>query len=234
MKIVKDLNGNSKGYGFVEFEHKSDCKNAYRKAEGRRIDDRKIAVDYEKSRADKDFKPRRLGGRRGEHRNFPYWLDKELREIKEMFPEIVDKYRKKELNEDKEYKNGLNKKRKRSVSKEKAKDEEQLMQNKIIDLSNSEITNDIQMNDQTLKLKNVAENDGNFVSINNNNNNNKDNNILDAQVEKDGKKVKKEKKEKKDKKDKKEKKEKKDKKSKKDKKEKRKDDDNSIENGEIV
>lgn len=35
--------------------------DAFKKADGRKIDDRRIVVDFERGRTLKDFKPRRLG-----------------------------------------------------------------------------------------------------------------------------------------------------------------------------
>ena len=50
-----------RGYGFVEFEHERDMKTAYKHADGRKIDGRRVLVDVERGRTVKDWKPRRLG-----------------------------------------------------------------------------------------------------------------------------------------------------------------------------
>ncbi|XP_055331785.1 U1 small nuclear ribonucleoprotein 70 kDa-like [Paramacrobiotus metropolitanus] len=66
VKIVTDPNsGKSKGYGFVEFENERDMNSAYKYADGKRIDDRRVVVDVERGRTVKGWKPRRLGGGRG-------------------------------------------------------------------------------------------------------------------------------------------------------------------------
>lgn len=47
VEIVRDKDtGSSLGYGFIEFEKKKSCEEAYRKMEGIIIDDRKIHVDF--------------------------------------------------------------------------------------------------------------------------------------------------------------------------------------------
>lgn len=65
VKIITDLNGKSRGYGFIEFENEQDYKNAYKHADGRRIDGKKVLVDFERGRTTKGWKPRRLGGGKG-------------------------------------------------------------------------------------------------------------------------------------------------------------------------
>eukprot|EP00471_Norrisiella_sphaerica_P006604 CAMPEP_0184490736 /NCGR_PEP_ID=MMETSP0113_2-20130426/18687_1 /TAXON_ID=91329 /ORGANISM="Norrisiella sphaerica, Strain BC52" /LENGTH=289 /DNA_ID=CAMNT_0026874769 /DNA_START=17 /DNA_END=886 /DNA_ORIENTATION=- len=60
--LVTDKEGKSRGYGFVEFEHSRDLKEAYKDADGRKINKRRILVDVERGRTVKDWKPRRLGG----------------------------------------------------------------------------------------------------------------------------------------------------------------------------
>ena len=68
IKIIKDSNGKSRGYAFIEYENEKDFKNAYKHADGRKIDGRRILVDFERGRTSKDWKPRRLGGGKGDTR----------------------------------------------------------------------------------------------------------------------------------------------------------------------
>jgi U1 small nuclear ribonucleoprotein 70kDa len=68
VKIIRDLEGKSRGYGFVEFENDEDFKNAYKYADGRRIDNKRVLVDFERGRTSKGWKPRRLGGGKGNTR----------------------------------------------------------------------------------------------------------------------------------------------------------------------
>ena len=60
--------GKHRGYGFVEFKHKGDADRAYRKANGMRVSGRRIVVDRDRGRTDKNWLPRRLGGGIGESR----------------------------------------------------------------------------------------------------------------------------------------------------------------------
>lgn len=60
--------GKPRGYGFVEFEHERDMKTAYKHADGRKIDGKRILVDVERGRTVKEWKPRHLGGGLGSSR----------------------------------------------------------------------------------------------------------------------------------------------------------------------
>lgn len=101
VRVVRDSEGKSRGYGFIEFEHKSDFKNAYKRGDRKRVDEARVSVDYERGRTEKNWKPRRLGGGRGDTRVYPYWLEKQIMEIKDLYPEIVAKYKKEEKSEQK-------------------------------------------------------------------------------------------------------------------------------------
>lgn len=68
LKIIKNKDGISRGYGFIEYENEEDYKNAYKHADGRRIDGKRVLVDFERGRTTKGWKPRRLGGGRGSTR----------------------------------------------------------------------------------------------------------------------------------------------------------------------
>ena len=50
------------GYAFVEYAREDDMKAAYRGANGRTVEGRRIVVDAERGRAVPDWRPRRLGG----------------------------------------------------------------------------------------------------------------------------------------------------------------------------
>jgi len=61
--LVKNkLTGKPRGYAFVEFESSHDLKDAFRRADGRKIKGRRILVDVERGRTVPDWKPRKLGG----------------------------------------------------------------------------------------------------------------------------------------------------------------------------
>lgn len=66
--LIRDRNGNSRGYAFVEFEHERDMLDAYREADGMKIAGKRIVVDVERGRTVKGWKPRRLGGGLGRTR----------------------------------------------------------------------------------------------------------------------------------------------------------------------
>ncbi|GFR50213.1 hypothetical protein Agub_g12390 [Astrephomene gubernaculifera] len=62
VRIVTDKAGKPRGYAFVEFEHKADMKEAYKSADGKKIEGRRVLVDVERGRTVENWKPRRLGG----------------------------------------------------------------------------------------------------------------------------------------------------------------------------
>jgi len=67
--LVKDkFTGKPRGYAFVEFESSHDLKDAFRRADGRKIKGRRILVDVERGRTVPDWKPRKLGGGLGNTR----------------------------------------------------------------------------------------------------------------------------------------------------------------------
>lgn len=68
IRIVKNTSGKSKGYAFIEYRRERDADRALIKADGRRIDGRRVIVDRELGRRKKDWVPRRLGGGKGEAR----------------------------------------------------------------------------------------------------------------------------------------------------------------------
>lgn len=61
--LVHDTSsGKPKGYAFIEYEHERDMHAAYKKADGKKIDGRRVLVDVERGRTVKGWLPRRLGG----------------------------------------------------------------------------------------------------------------------------------------------------------------------------
>jgi U1 small nuclear ribonucleoprotein len=63
VRIVKNKKTDkSRGYGFLEFENSRDLKEAYKDADGRKINNRRILVDVERGRTVKNWFPKRLGG----------------------------------------------------------------------------------------------------------------------------------------------------------------------------
>ncbi|XP_043266401.1 U1 small nuclear ribonucleoprotein 70 kDa [Venturia canescens] len=60
--IHNTINGKPRGYAFIEYEHERDMHSAYKHADGKKIDGRRVLVDVERARAVKGWLPRRLGG----------------------------------------------------------------------------------------------------------------------------------------------------------------------------
>lgn len=95
IRIVKDLSGKSRGYAFIEYEHKSDFSNAYKRGDRERIDEKLVYTDFERGRTEKGFKPRRLGGHfPQETRPLPSWLQKDLKNFKDNHAELIEDIKK--------------------------------------------------------------------------------------------------------------------------------------------
>jgi len=60
--------GKPRGYAFIEYEHERDMHAAYKQADGKKIDGRRVLVDVERGRTVKGWLPRRLGGGLGNTR----------------------------------------------------------------------------------------------------------------------------------------------------------------------
>ncbi|KAK6742853.1 hypothetical protein RB195_010236 [Necator americanus] len=63
LAMIHDLNGKPRGYAFIEYSDKSEMSNAYKRADGTKVDGRRLIVDYERGRTQKSWLPRRLGFR---------------------------------------------------------------------------------------------------------------------------------------------------------------------------
>ncbi|KAJ8704772.1 hypothetical protein PYW08_012092 [Mythimna loreyi] len=61
MIFNKDSN-KPRGYAFIEYEHERDMHSAYKHADGKKIDGKRVLVDVERARTVKGWLPRRLGG----------------------------------------------------------------------------------------------------------------------------------------------------------------------------
>lgn len=63
LRLVRDLlTGFSKGYAFIEYEKRSDAKEAHHSAKNLIIDEKEVIVEYELERKLSGWVPRRLGG----------------------------------------------------------------------------------------------------------------------------------------------------------------------------
>lgn len=68
LRLVQDRDGESRGYAFLEYDREVDMKEAYKRADGRKIDARRVLVDVERGRTVRKWKPRRYGGGLGNTR----------------------------------------------------------------------------------------------------------------------------------------------------------------------
>ncbi|KAI8989506.1 hypothetical protein BDB01DRAFT_782165 [Pilobolus umbonatus] len=62
IRLIRDKEGKSRCYAFIEFEREKDMRAAFKDADGLKILGRRILVDVERARTVKGWKPRRLGG----------------------------------------------------------------------------------------------------------------------------------------------------------------------------
>ncbi|KAK2077527.1 hypothetical protein QBZ16_004372 [Prototheca wickerhamii] len=66
IRMVQDrTSGKPRGYAFIEYEQVGDMKQAYKLADGRKIEGRRILVDVERGRAVPGWLPRYMGGGKG-------------------------------------------------------------------------------------------------------------------------------------------------------------------------
>lgn len=61
VRIIKDREGKSRGYCFIEFEHKKDMVQAYKSSDYIKMDGRRLIVDFERGRTMLNFIPRKYG-----------------------------------------------------------------------------------------------------------------------------------------------------------------------------
>ncbi|KAI3798888.1 hypothetical protein L1987_34172 [Smallanthus sonchifolius] len=63
VRLIADKESNKpRGYAFIEYMHTRDMKAAYKQADGRKLDNRRVLVDVERGRTVPNWRPRRLGG----------------------------------------------------------------------------------------------------------------------------------------------------------------------------
>ncbi|OVA04517.1 RNA recognition motif domain [Macleaya cordata] len=66
--ITDKVTNKPRGYAFIEYMHTRDMKAAYKQADGRKLDNRRVLVDVERGRTVPNWRPRRLGGGLGSTR----------------------------------------------------------------------------------------------------------------------------------------------------------------------
>ena len=63
LRLVHDIvTDKPRGYAFVEFHSQRDMKTAYKAADGKKLEGRRVVVDVERGRTVPGWQPRRLGG----------------------------------------------------------------------------------------------------------------------------------------------------------------------------
>jgi len=61
--MIRDrVHGKPRGYAFIEYRKEKEMHDAYKRADGKRIDGKRVLVDVERGRTNKGWLPRRLGG----------------------------------------------------------------------------------------------------------------------------------------------------------------------------
>eukprot|EP01054_Gregarina_sp_Poly1_P001496 Gregarina_sp_Poly_1__1495@NODE_1376_length_4266_cov_52_069540_g920_i0_p3_GENE_NODE_1376_length_4266_cov_52_069540_g920_i0NODE_1376_length_4266_cov_52_069540_g920_i0_p3_ORF_typecomplete_len245_score29_38RRM_1/PF00076_22/1_1e04RRM_1/PF00076_22/4_6e20U1snRNP70_N/PF12220_8/6_6e17RRM_5/PF13893_6/5_1e07RRM_7/PF16367_5/5_5e06RL/PF17797_1/9_7e06PHM7_cyt/PF14703_6/0_087RRM_2/PF04059_12/0_11RRM_occluded/PF16842_5/0_23_NODE_1376_length_4266_cov_52_069540_g920_i032083942 len=65
IRLVTDKSNKPRGYAFIEFKTTEGLRTAYREANDRNLDGRRIIVDIERARVIRGWLPRRLGGGEG-------------------------------------------------------------------------------------------------------------------------------------------------------------------------
>ncbi|KAI3922330.1 hypothetical protein MKX01_006019 [Papaver californicum] len=69
VRTITDRETNKpRGYAFIEYMHTRDMKSAYKQADGRKVDTKRVLVDVERGRTVPNWRPRRLGGGLGSTR----------------------------------------------------------------------------------------------------------------------------------------------------------------------
>ena len=82
VRVVTDTDtGKPTGYAFIEFETEDDMKRAFKRADGTRIEGKRVVVDAERGRTTPNWRPMRLGGGLG---GYAKQLSKKEIRMKEM------------------------------------------------------------------------------------------------------------------------------------------------------
>ncbi len=48
--VTADCAGKPRGYAFIEYEHKNNMKEAYKRADGKKVEGKRVVVDVERGR----------------------------------------------------------------------------------------------------------------------------------------------------------------------------------------
>lgn len=66
--MIKDEEGNPRGYSFIQYESEKCMRDAYKRGDGTKLNGRRVLVDVERGRTVRGWKPRKLGGGLGDTR----------------------------------------------------------------------------------------------------------------------------------------------------------------------
>ena len=87
IRIVRDFQGKSRGYGFIEYRNKEGAKEAIKK-NSLFIGRREVKIDYEKGLSSKKFIPMKFGGKMPTNRKLNVKVEEKLNSIYEKYPEL--------------------------------------------------------------------------------------------------------------------------------------------------
>merc|ERR550532_3902104 len=113
VKLIRDRNGKSRGYAFIEFESSQDLKDAFKYADGKNIKGRRILVDVERGRTVPGWRPRKLGGGMGSSRSDDKGRRSDRGRDDDRYRSRRDKYR------DRDYRDRGRRRRSRSAGRER-------------------------------------------------------------------------------------------------------------------
>ena len=90
VRLIRNFQGKSRGYAFIEFAHSSPMKYIYKGKSKRKLGKKYYCVDHERGRRKENWLPRKFGGGKGENeRDFPEEVYNDIKRIKKQFPNLV-------------------------------------------------------------------------------------------------------------------------------------------------
>ena len=90
VRLIRNFQGKSRGYAFVEFAHSSPMKHIYKGKSKAKLGKKYYCVDHERGRRKENWLPRKFGGGKGENeRDFPEEVYNDIKRIKKQFPNLV-------------------------------------------------------------------------------------------------------------------------------------------------
>ena len=91
IRLIRDLNGRSRRYCFIEFKHSKTLKKLHRGKSKRKLGDKYYYLDFEKGRKNNYWLPQRLGGGKGDfERDYPRKIYRDIKILKKIYPELKE------------------------------------------------------------------------------------------------------------------------------------------------